>query len=350
MKTKIFDFSDQSKYDNGEIEDLLEEPVEMIQRGDLVAIPTETVYGLGADGLNGLALQKIFQAKNRPMDNPLILHIADVEDIYRLSKNIKKEDLDKVGKLWPGPLTIIVEKSEIIPEEVSAGLDSVAIRMPNKEITRDFIRLCACPLAAPSANLSSKPSPTSAKSVLEDMDGKIAGVIDGGSCEIGIESTVLDLTEDCPKILRPGYYTKEMLEEYWDHVEMDLSLKDKKAAPKAPGQKYKHYAPKAEVLVIIGEDDPFQMEVEKVISENSDKKIGLMLFDSDKIQYNIKDIITMGDKDDLSYMGQLLFDSLRRMDENGVELIIVRGVEEEGYGLSIMNRLKKAASHNIRRV
>uniref|UniRef100_UPI0024ACC31E Sua5 family C-terminal domain-containing protein n=1 Tax=Helcococcus kunzii TaxID=40091 RepID=UPI0024ACC31E len=165
-----------------------------------------------------------------------------------------------------------------------------------------------------------------------------------------IESTVLDLTEEAPKILRPGYYTKEMLEKYWEIVYIDLGLNDKNITPKSPGQKYKHYAPNAEVLVLIGDDDSFRKEVNKLLLENESKKIGLMVFDNDKKLYNNKDVIYMGEKEDLSYMGKILFDSLRKMDENGVELIIVRGVEEEGYGLSIMNRLKKAASQNVRRI
>ncbi|EHR36280.1 L-threonylcarbamoyladenylate synthase [Helcococcus kunzii] len=344
MKTKIYNFKNIIEYKD------LEEASSIIKNGGLVAIPTETVYGLAADGLNPEALEKIFIAKNRPMDNPLILHISDIFQVYELTKDVKETDIEILKKLWPGPLTVILNRSDIVPDEVTAGLDTVAIRMPDNKITRSFIKICDTPLAAPSANLSTKPSPTTADAVYEDMNGRIDAIIDGGPCTIGIESTVLDLTEEAPKILRPGYYTKEMLEKYWEIVYIDLGLNDKNITPKSPGQKYKHYAPNAEVLVLIGDDDSFRKEVNKLLLENESKKIGLMVFDNDKKLYNNKDVIYMGEKEDLSYMGKILFDSLRKMDENGVELIIVRGVEEDGYGLSIMNRLKKAASQNVRRI
>lgn len=344
MKTKIYNFKNIIEYKD------LEEASSIIKNGGLVAIPTETVYGLAADGLNPEALEKIFIAKNRPMDNPLILHISDIFQVYELTKYVKETDIEILKKLWPGPLTVILNRSDIVPDEVTAGLDTVAIRMPDNKITRNFIKICDTPLAAPSANLSTKPSPTTADAVYEDMNGRIDAIIDGGPCTIGIESTVLDLTEEAPKILRPGYYTKEMLEKYWEIVYIDLGLNDKNITPKSPGQKYKHYAPNAEVLVLIGDDDSFRKEVNKLLLENESKKIGLMVFDNDKKLYNNKDVIYMGEKEDLSYMGKILFDSLRKMDENGVELIIVRGVEEDGYGLSIMNRLKKAASQNVRRI
>ncbi|MFL8952575.1 L-threonylcarbamoyladenylate synthase [Helcococcus kunzii] len=344
METKIYNFKNIIEYKD------LEEASSIIKNGGLVAIPTETVYGLAADGLNPEALKKIFIAKNRPMDNPLILHISDISQVYELTKDVKETDIEILKKLWPGPLTVILNRSDIVPDEVTAGLDTVAIRMPDNKITRNFIEICDTPLAAPSANLSTKPSPTTADAVYEDMNGRIDAIIDGGPCTIGIESTVLDLTEEAPKILRPGYYTKEMLEKYWEIVYIDLGLNDKNITPKSPGQKYKHYAPNAEVLVLIGDDDSFRKEVNKLLLENESKKIGLMVFDNDKKLYNNKDVIYMGEKEDLSYMGKILFDSLRKMDENGVELIIVRGVEEDGYGLSIMNRLKKAASQNVRRI
>jgi len=344
METKIYDFKNIIEYKD------LEEAASIIKNGGLVAIPTETVYGLGADGLNSEALKKIFLAKNRPMDNPLILHISDISQVYDLAKDVKESDIKILEKLWPGPLTVILNKKDSIPNEVTAGLDTVAIRMPDNKITRKFIEICDRPLAAPSANLSTKPSPTSAGDVYEDMNGRIDAIIDGGPCTIGIESTVLDLTEDHPKILRPGFYTKEMLEKYWDIVYIDLGLNDKNIKPKSPGQKYKHYAPDAEVLVLIGDDTSFRNEVNRLFLENQNKKIGLMVFDNDKKIYNNKDVIYMGNKEDLSYMGKILFDSLRKMDQKGIELIIVRGVEEEGYGLSIMNRLKKAASQNVRRI
>lgn len=338
MKTKIF---------NTEKENLIKAS-EIIKNGGLVAIPTETVYGLAADGLNSKAIKKIFDAKNRPMDNPLILHISRIDEIYRLVKEVEKKHLEILSKLWPGPLTVILKKSEIIPDEVSAGLDTVAIRMPRLDIARAFIYLCDTPLAAPSANLSTKPSPTNAHDVFEDMDGRIDAIIDGGSSDIGIESTVLDLSQDVPKILRPGFYTKEYLEQYFEKVEMDIALLKEGETPKSPGQKYKHYAPNAKVIVLLGDDDAFRREVNNILS--TEKNIGIMTFDNDKGQYDNENTIYMGSQNNLSTMAKILFKSFRKMDENSVELIVVRGVEEKGLGLSIMNRLKKAASNNVRRI
>ena len=336
MKTKIF---------NTDKENLIE-AADIIKNGGLVAIPTETVYGLAADGLNKKAIRKIFEAKNRPMDNPLILHISRIDEIHRLIKEIDKKHLEILSKLWPGPLTVILKKSEIIPDEISAGLDTVAIRMPRLDITRAFIYLCGTPLAAPSANLSTKPSPTNAQDVFEDMDGRIDAIIDGGASDIGIESTVLDLSQDIPKILRPGFYTKEYLEQYFEKIEIDNAILKEGEVPKSPGQKYKHYAPNAKVIVLMGDDDSFRKEVKNILS--SQKNVGIMTFDNDRDQYDNENIIYMGSKNNLSTMAKILFKSFRKMDENGVELIVVRGVEEKGLGLSIMNRLKKAASNNIR--
>ena len=338
MKTKIF---------NTDKENLIE-AADIIKNGGLVAIPTETVYGLAADGLNKKAIRKIFEAKNRPMDNPLILHISRIDEIHRLIKEIDKKHLEILSKLWPGPLTVILKKSEIIPDEISAGLDTVAIRMPRLDITRAFIYLCGTPLAAPSANLSTKPSPTNAQDVFEDMDGRIDAIIDGGASDIGIESTVLDLSQDIPKILRPGFYTKEYLEQYFEKIEIDNAILKEGEVPKSPGQKYKHYAPNAKVIVLMGDDDSFRKEVKNILS--SQKNVGIMTFDNDRDQYDNENIIYMGSKNKLSTMAKILFKSFRKMDENGVELIVVRGVEEKGLGLSIMNRLKKAASNNIREI
>ena len=338
MKTKIF---------NTEKENLIEAS-KIIKNGGLVAIPTETVYGLAADGLNNKSIRKIFEAKNRPMDNPLILHISRIDEIYRLVKEIDSKHLEILSKLWPGPLTVILKKSEIIPDEVSAGLDTVAVRMPKLDITRAFIYLCDTPLAAPSANLSTKPSPTNAHDVFEDMDGRIDAIIDGVSSDIGIESTVLDLSQDIPRILRPGFYTKEYLEEYFEKVEVDIALMNEYETPKSPGQKYKHYAPNAKVIVLLGDDESFRREVKNILY--NEKNVGIMTFDNDKGYFDNKNIIYMGSRNNLTNMAKILFKSFRKMDENSVELIVVRGVEEKGLGLSIMNRLKKAASNDVRRI
>lgn len=341
MQTKVF------KIDENSIDiNQLRQASNLIKDGQLVAIPTETVYGLAADGLNPVALRKVFEAKNRPMDNPLILHISKLDEIFKLVKEVKDSDLEILKKLWPGPLTVILKKSDIIPDEVSAGLDTVAIRMPDKLLTRDFIEMCQVPLAAPSANLSTKPSPTRAEDVLEDMDGRIAGVIDGGPSYIGLESTVLDLTSEIPLILRPGFYTKEDLEYYWPQIGYDMALKNENQTPKAPGQKYKHYAPKARVEVYIGSSEAFKIKAEALRKQTSGR-FGLMYFDQDGPLAKADLNISMGDMADLSTMGKILFTSLREMDNNNIDLVVVHGVLENSYGLSIMNRLKKSASGRV---
>ena len=311
-----------------------------------MAIPTETVYGLAANGLDPKALVKIFEAKKRPQDNPLILHISKIEDIYDLARDIRPEDVEKLKKLWPGPLTVVLKKKDRVPDEVSAGLDTVAVRLPEKEITRDFIDLCGVPLAAPSANLSTKPSPTNANDVLQDMDGRIDAIIDGGESKIGVESTVLDLSTEVATILRPGYYTQEILRQYWPDVRLDLALKKDGEVPKSPGQKYKHYAPKAEVVVLVGDNDRVKKKICDIV-EKSSKIIGIMTFEENRYDYGVERVIYMGSSTDLSSFGNKLFSSLREMDRSKVDLIIVQGVEEKGYGLSIMNRLKKSASGNV---
>lgn len=348
METKVF------KIDQDENLIEIDQVVKILHEGGIVAIPTETVYGLGGDGLNPKSIEKIFRAKNRPMDNPLILHISEIDQMFNLGKNIKEDHIEILKKLWPGPLTVVVERQDIVPDEVTGGLETVAIRMPNKKITRQIISKLGRPLAAPSANISSKPSPTNAHDVLQDMEGVIDAIIDGGPSQIGIESTVLDLTEPVVKILRPGYYTKEMLEKYFGQVDMDLALKDEKQKPKSPGQKYKHYSPNAEVQVLVGSDQEFRAEVQKILDLNKklglDRKIGLMVFDTDLDFFLGENVVGMGSKEDLSEMARNLFATFRKMDDNSVELIIVRGVEEEGFGLSIMNRLKKAAGNRVRRI
>lgn len=347
MKTKIVRInSDQKGLDKKQIQEELNALAQIIKEGGLVAIPTETVYGLAADGLNPKAIAKIFEAKNRPMDNPLILHLSQIEDIHPLVEDVESEILGKLDALWPGPLTVVFKKSHLVPKEISAGLNTVAIRIPAKKLTRDFIKACGVPLAAPSANLSTKPSPTDAASVLEDLDGIIDAVLDGGPTNIGLESTVLDLTAGQAKILRPGYFTREMLSAYWPEVDYDLALKNSQVIPKSPGQKYKHYAPNAKVRVYVGEAEAFSKKADELI-KNTDQKIGLMLFDEDQPSEQAYETFSLGSMAALDTMAARLFSGLRYMDQKGVDLILVHGVKEEGFGLSIMNRLKKAASGNV---
>ena len=249
MKTSYWKL--QKNSDNQEI---MQEAAALIRAGEVVSFPTETVYGLGADGLNPEAVAKIFAAKGRPNDNPLILHIAKKEDIAQLTTGLNANAKKLMEHFWPGPLTLIVNKSAIVPDAVSAGLETVAVRFPSNKFAQDFIRACGCPIAAPSANISGRPSPTNAQDVLEDMQGKVAGMLDGGNCGIGLESTVVDTTSAVPTILRPGGITYEMLTEVMGAVEIDPALQgDKNFKPKAPGMKYRHYAPKGQLTMV--EDD-----------------------------------------------------------------------------------------------
>ncbi|WP_455060948.1 L-threonylcarbamoyladenylate synthase, partial [Parvimonas micra] len=290
----------------------IERSAKLILNDEIVAIPTETVYGLGANGLSDIAVSKIFKAKNRPQDNPLILHISDYDMMENLVYELSDEIKEFLNHFWPGPLTVVMKKKDIIPEAVSCGLDTVAIRMPNNEIARSFIKQCGVPIAAPSANISGKPSPTTAEDVFTDMNGKISVILDGGLCNIGIESTVLDLTKKPYTILRPGFYTKEDFLKYEDEILIDDAIVTENIIPKSPGQKYKHYAPKAKVLVISAKDrKKSSMEIEKIIKENKDLKIGIFKFDETFLNVESENILSLGSVFDLKEMSKILFKGLR---------------------------------------
>jgi L-threonylcarbamoyladenylate synthase len=342
METKIYKINRDQVDQN-----LLEEAKNFIQKGELVAFPTETVYGLGADGLNPKACKKIFQAKNRPSDNPLILHISEIGELYDLVREIPKEAEILAKNLRPGSLTMIFKKSSKIPDIVTAGGDTVAIRMPKDKLAQKFIKTCACPIAAPSANISGRPSPTKAEDVYFDMKGKIPLILDGGESDIGIESTVIDLTEENPKILRPGFYTYEYIKSLLPNTLLDDSLVDDKSIPKSPGQKYKHYAPKAAMKVYVGDEAYKKIKEEADKASKEGKKIGIMVFDKDIKNFADYDCISLGNKDNLIEMSHVLFSALRILDKRGVDLILAQGVEEKNLGKSIMNRMKKSASGNI---
>lgn len=350
------------------------EAAAFVQAGEVVAFPTETVYGLGANGLNGAAVKKIFEAKGRPNDNPLILHIADIKDIEPLTTGLNANAKALIDAFWPGPLTLIVKKSSIIPDEVTAGLDTVAIRFPGNEEARRFIKACGCPIAAPSANISGRPSPTNAQDVLEDMQGKIAGVLDGGSCAVGVESTIVDTTEPVPMILRPGGITYEMLTEVLGEVEIDKALMgNTDFKPKAPGMKYRHYAPKAKMYLAEGLDNGMAAAVLAVRAAGKGLKVGLLCSEeTDRFYYtallgsqarkcvelngvdgdtiataeSIAECIDVNDwgfeKEELS---EKLFYLLRDFDRTNPDVIIAEAVDEEDLGLAIMNRMRKAAGY-----
>ena len=321
---------------------------EILKNGGLAAIPTETVYGLAADALNGEAVAKIFAAKGRPMDNPLIVHVAEFEDIERFA--LVREIPEAVKKLakvfWPGPLTIIMKKGGVIPDEVSAGLDTVAIRLPSHPSARAIIKAADTPLAAPSANLSGSPSPTTAQHVMNDMDGKIDAVFDGGACGVGVESTVITLAEDTPRLLRPGRVTLEQLREVLGEVELDSAVLNKlKDGQKAssPGMKYKHYAPKANVILLKCTDDDFINYVNRCGGSG----VAALCCDEDVEKLSVK-YISLGKRNDYEAHAQRLFDSLRRIDGYGnIVTVYTRLPSTDGVGLAVYNRLIRAAGFEV---
>lgn len=337
-----------SKIDRNNInKKIIENAGKIIKEGSLVAFPTETVYGLGADGLNEDACKHIFEAKGRPSDNPLILHISNISMLYNLTDNINEESKKLMKSCWPGPLTIIFKKSDKVPSAVTAGLDTVAIRYPKDEIALALISAANTPIAAPSANLSGKPSLTRAIDVYQDLKGRIPLIIDGGSCDIGIESTVIDLSEEVPTILRPGFYTYEYIKEILPNVRLDDSIVDSKKTPKSPGQKYTHYAPKARMEIFVGEKASDEILKKAIDEKEKGKKVGVLIFEDQISKFKDFKLISLGNREELNYMSHVLFTSLRMMDDENVDLILAEGVSEEGLGKSIMNRMKKSASFNV---
>ncbi|MDN5351661.1 MAG: L-threonylcarbamoyladenylate synthase [Clostridiales bacterium] len=337
----------------------LEWPAKVLREGGTVAFPTETVYGLGANALDAEAVLKIYAAKNRPADNPLIAHIADIAMLDDLVKDIKPWAWALIDAFWPGPITFVFKKKAIIPNEMTCGLDSVAVRMPSHPVAQELIRLAGVPIAAPSANLSGRPSPTLAAHVLEDMDGRIDCVVDGGATEVGLESTVVDVTGEKPVILRPGGITREMIEAVFGAC--DVASEPVGDGPVAsPGMKYRHYAPKAEVQVYIGETTPVIQKIAEMTNQavKTGKKVGIMVFEGDALV--LKRLVSdspsevvlshHGRGDHLEVFAGRLFADLREMDALGCDLILVRGVESVGLGYAIMNRLKKAASGKVMRI
>ncbi|NLY77155.1 MAG: threonylcarbamoyl-AMP synthase [Tissierellia bacterium] len=336
--------------DNPEVE-LIKEGAELIKSGKLVAFPTETVYGLGANGLDEEAASKIFVAKGRPQDNPLILHVSSLEEVKQLVKSIPKQAEIIAEKFWPGPLTMIFERSSLIPDVITAGLDTVAIRMPDHKIALELIRASGVPIAAPSANTSGRPSPTIAQHVIEDLYGKIDMIIDGGATGVGLESTVLDLTGELPTILRPGGVTLEDLKPIIPDVTLDLSIvKDEdNIIPKSPGQKYRHYAPKAHMIVYCGQVDDIVEAIKNRAKEliEEGKTVGIMATDETKSSYQEGMVVSVGSRKDMGTIAHNLFNVLRNFDEKKVDIILSEGVEMEDLGTAIMNRMKKASGGNI---
>lgn len=322
---------------------------EIIRNGGLVAFPTETVYGLGGDGLNPDSSRKIYAAKGRPSDNPLIIHIYRMEDLQVLVKEIPDNAKKLAEAFWPGPLTMILPKADIVPKETTGGLDTVAVRMPSHKVALAFIEAAGGFVAAPSANLSGKPSPTLAKYVVEDMDGRIDMIIDGGDIAIGLESTIVDLTGEVPMILRPGYITLDMLQDVLGEVKCDPTLLDGdcKERPKAPGMRYRHYAPKGDMLIVDGETDAVVREINRWVADNRKQgfKTGVIATEENADKYEADVVKVVGGRNEETAIAASLYRILREFDDEEVDAIYSESFATDGIGQAIMNRLLKAAGH-----
>jgi L-threonylcarbamoyladenylate synthase len=324
---------------------------QIIRDGGLVAFPTETVYGLGGDALNPESSRKIYAAKGRPSDNPLIVHVADMEHISYIVKELPAAAEKLAKAFWPGPLTLIMNKNDKVPYETTGGLDTVAIRMPRNEIALELIRQSGGYIAAPSANISGRPSPTLASHCRDDLNGRIEMILDGGQVGIGLESTIIDLTSETPMVLRPGYITSEMLKEILGEVDIDRTIIDANstARPKAPGMKYRHYAPKGQLTIVQGSQD----QVVAYINEMSQKaaaagkKVGIIGTEATRGLYKGDSIKSVGNRSDESTIAHELFKVLREFDDEDVDEMYSESFDESGIGQAIMNRLLKAAGHNV---
>ena len=331
---------------------LMQHAGDTIAKGELVAFPTETVYGLGGNALDPTASARIYAAKGRPSDNPLIVHIAEFEDLYRIGKNIPPEAKQLADAFWPGPLTMIVERGEAVPHATTGGLDTVAVRMPNHAVALELIRKSGCLIAAPSANTSGRPSPTEGRHVKEDLDGKIAMILDGGPVGIGIESTIIDLTEEVPMVLRPGYITPKMLSEVIHKeviIDPGIIAADDTKKPKAPGMKYKHYAPKGDLVLVEGEQGAVVAKINELTRRNQaeGKKTIVIATEETKGCYQAEHVLSIGSRADEETIARHLYGMLRECDSLGAEAIYSESFQTQILGQAIMNRLLKAAGHEV---
>ncbi|MBE6784515.1 MAG: threonylcarbamoyl-AMP synthase [Ruminococcaceae bacterium] len=334
MKTEVLKASEES----------IKKAAEIIKSGGVVGVPTETVYGLGANALSSDAVGKIFEAKGRPKDNPMIVHVSCMEEIIPLVENVPEKAKLLAEKFWPGPLTIIMKKTNLVPSVTSGNLDTVAIRMPSHEVMRKIIKESGCPIAAPSANLSGSPSPTNAKYVYDDMNGKIPLIIDGGESNVGLESTVITLVGEKPRLLRPGGVTPEELCEVLGEIEIDKAVKAKleeNQKASSPGMKYKHYAPKIKVVIIKADTEKY---IEYISSQN--KKVAALCFEDEKEKITVP-CVTYGKSFDASSQAKRLFDALRELDKTDAEIAYAHCPSEEGVGLAVYNRLLRSAGFDV---
>lgn len=345
MHTLYFDLRD-TKGQQKAIDDKIFSAAKILREGGLLAIPTETVYGLGANALDAEAVRRIFEAKGRPQDNPLIIHVTGQQWLARYCEDVPPLAYVLARKFWPGPLTMILKRKPVIPDQTTAGLDTVGVRCPNHPVTLAIIREAGVPIAAPSANTSGRPSCTTAQDVLEDMDGKIAGVVDGGPCAVGVESTILDLTCDPPRLLRPGGLPLEELERLIGKIEVDKAVTGmlgEGEKPRAPGMKYRHYAPKAPVTVVTGKPE----KSAQIIAQRVGPTSGVICFDEYADLFPAQVVQTLGPASDKQTQAQRVFDALRSFDGSAVTEIYAQCPDNRGLGLAIGNRLKKAAGFHV---
>lgn len=330
----------------------IEEGASLIRKGELVAFPTETVYGLGANALDARAVDKIYEAKGRPGDNPLIVHIADFDDVKLLVKELAGTAEKLMEAFWPGPLTLILKKSSIVPDRTTGGLNTVAVRMPDNPIALALIRESKLPIAAPSANRSGRPSPTEARHVAEDLMGRIPMILDGGPCSVGVESTVLDITGEIPNILRPGGITPKMLERVLGRVNIDAAVLkpiEKGSRIKSPGMKYTHYAPKASVVIVKGRLDDIARKIGELAFEEAERgnRVGILATEETADCYVKGQVICLGSRKKPETLAVNLFSALRKFDELGVDIVFAEWVEEKDEGLAVMNRMLRAAGFRV---
>ena len=346
--------TERLKTDSENYENSIARAADLLKSGGTVAIPTETVYGLAASAYDENAVKKVFEAKGRPQDNPLIVHSADISVLTEIARDIPESAYKCAELFWPGPLTMIFNKSDIVPYGTTGGLDTVAVRMPVDEIAREVIDAGGGYIAAPSANTSGRPSPTTAQHVAEDLTGRVDMIVDGGAVEIGVESTILDVTVEPPMILRPGAITKEMFEEVIGEVTVDRTLirPDSKQVPKAPGMKYRHYAPKADLTIIEGPLEKVVKEINKRAKEKFEAgyKVGVIGTEETVADYKSGDVKCIGTRADESTIAANLFRILREFDDDQVDYIYSESFDTAGIGSAIMNRLLKAAGHHIEKL
>jgi len=325
----------------------------MIKDGGLVAFPTETVYGLGADALNPKAVARIFEAKKRPPDNPIIVHIANKEDVSKLAKEVPDSAEKLMAQFWPGPLTLILKRSSLVPDITVVGLDTIALRMPSNKVALALIKESSTPIAAPSANLAGKPSPTEAQHVINDLAGRIDIVLDAGPTRIGVESTVVDMTAPTPQVLRPGGTLYERLKSVLGNVELHpivvANRRMRVTTARSPGMKHRHYAPNAEMIVVEGESDKVVRKVHELAALHGAKgrKVGILATDENQSNYEADVVKSLGSRNDMATIAKNLFNLLREFDEEKVDIIIAEGIAPEELGLAVMNRLRRAANFNI---